>query len=307
MDILIIGGCGYIGSVLTEVLLNENHNVTVVDNLRYKQKPLLHLFHRRTCDFHVLDCRDINTLQPFLSKSDCVIQLAAIVGAEACDRDPFDAETTNLVAVEKICKNLSKEQLLLYPCTNSGYGIGQSGIYCTEESALNPISLYGKTKVAAEKIVMSREKSISFRLATVFGASLCMRNELLVNDFVLRAIRDRVIVLFESHFKRNYVHVRDVCNAFLLAIKHLETMSGNVYNVGLSSANLSKLELCNKIKKHVDFTILECNDRKDTDQRNYIVSNEKIEQCGFVPEFSIDDGIRELQKCYRMSDQSYYN
>lgn len=307
MKTLIIGGAGYIGSVLTDRLASAGYEVMVIDNLRYKQKPLLNLCHISVFNFQLVDFRDIQQVNALAQKADCIIVLAAIVGAEQCDASPYDARTTNLDAVVNLCKNLSKQQMILYPCTNSGYGIGQSSMYCTEDSPLNPISLYGRTKVEAEKVIMERENSISFRLATVFGASLCMRTELLVNNFVLKALTDRSIVLFESHFKRNYIHVRDVARVFEKAIDNFDNMKGSVYNVGLSSANLSKLELCHKIKQYIDFAIIENSDRKDPDQRNYIVSNEKIESKGFKPCYSIDDGIVELMKFYKMSTISYYD
>ena len=308
MKILITGGCGYIGSILTEVLLTTTkHEITVLDNLRFKQSPLLNLCYHKNLNVIIGDCREPSVIKPLLSANDCIIHLAAIVGVDACDRNPFDARTLNFDATQNIVRSLSKDQILLSPCSNSGYGVGQSGIYCTEETPLNPISLYGTTKVEAEKVVMSRENSISFRLATVFGGSSCLRTELLVNDFVRKALFDKSIVLFEKHFKRNFIHIRDVISAFLLGLNKFDEMKSQVYNVGLSSANLSKLELCELIKKYIDFEIICCDIRKDPDQRNYIVSNEKIERYGFVPQYTVDDGILELIKIYKIRNSSYYN
>lgn len=306
MKILVIGGCGYIGSVLVECLLNKHHDVTVLDSLKYKQHPFANVCHIANFHIHIGDFRDTALVKSLVSNADCVIHLAAIVGVAECDKSVFETMSVNVDGVHNLVGSMSKHQMLLYPCTNSGYGVGQDGQHCTEETPMNPISLYGKTKAKAEQIVLSRMNSISFRLATVFGSSPCMRTELLVNDFVLKALRDRAIVLFESHFKRNYIHVRDVCSAFVLAINNFETMKSNVYNVGLSSANLSKLELCHEIQKQITFAIIEANHMKDQDQRNYIVSNDKIEKCGFSPQYGIQDGVTELMKLYEITRRSYY-
>ena len=305
MKILIVGGCGYIGSVLTPELL-KSHSVTVLDSFRFKQTP-----HLESCynpNFNIIegDCRNSDIVIPLLKKHDVVIHLAAIVGVGACNLSPFDTTSINVGATRMIVDNLSKDQWMLYPCTNSGYGVGQEGIHCTEESPLNPISSYGKTKCEAEKIVLSRENSISFRLATVFGSSPCFRAELLVNDFVRKALFYKTVNLFEPHFKRNYIHIRDVARAFVLGLEKFDQMKSNVYNLGLSSANLSKLELCEVIKKYIDFDIVINEGMKDPDQRNYIVSNEKIERCGFVPMYTLDMGIQELIKTYRITQHSYY-
>ena len=307
MRIIVVGGCGYIGTILVPYLLSDGHKVTVFDNFRFKQTP--HLDSCANPNFSIIagDCRDHNAILPILKDHEIVIHLAAIVGVAACKASPLDADSINVGSTKLLVNNMSKDQILLFPCTNSGYGIGQEGIYCTEESPLRPISIYGTTKVAAEKIVMQRENSISFRLATVFGASPCFRSELLVNDFVRKAVFDKSVNLFEPHFKRNYIHVRDVAGAFLLGIKQFDSMKSNVYNVGLSSANLSKMELCDVIKKHLDFDIIINEGMKDDDQRNYMVSNKKIERCGFSPRYSLDDGIEELIKAYRITQHSYYS
>jgi nucleoside-diphosphate-sugar epimerase len=246
-------------------------------------------------------------VKPLAAKADIVIPLAAIVGAPMCDRDQTAATTTNLDAVRDLVKALSPAQRILMPITNSGYGIGETGKECTEDSPLRPISLYGRTKVEAEKAALDRGNAISFRLATVFGMSPRLRIDLLVNDFVYRAVTDRTVVLFEAHFKRNYIHIRDVARAFLHGIDDFENMKDRPYNVGLSDANLSKAELCERIKKHVaNFVYLEAPVGEDPDKRDYIVSNARIEQTGFKPAYSLDDGIRELIKGYRMIRNNVY-
>ena len=238
-----------------------------------------------------------------------VIPLAAIVGAPRCDRDPVAATSTNLTAIADMAAALSREQRVLMPVTNSGYGIGESGMYCTEESPIRPVSLYGRNKVEAETILLEKHpQSISFRLATVFGMSPRMRLDLLVNDFTYRAITDRSIVLFESHFKRNFIHVRDVAAVFVHGLERFESMAGQIYNVGLSDANLSKLELCERIRQHVpSFVVYESAVGRDPDQRDYIVSNEKIEKTGYRPAFTLDAGIRELIKGLKMVSNNRYS
>jgi len=253
------------------------------------------------------DARAPDTLSPLVSKADVVIPLAALVGAPLCNRDPIAATTTNRDAIATLCKMLSPNQRVVMPTTNSGYGIGEPGKFCTEETPLRPVSLYGRDKVAAEQIVLGRENAISLRLATVFGMSPRMRIDLLVNDFVHRAVTDRFVVLFEAHFKRNYVHIRDVARAFLHAIDNFDRMRGRAYNVGLSDANLSKTELCERIKAHVaEFVYLEAPIGGDPDKRDYIVSNARIEATGYRPKYSLDDGIRELIKGFRMIRNAVY-
>jgi nucleoside-diphosphate-sugar epimerase len=245
------------------------------------------------------DCRDERTMRSLLKDADLVIPLAALVGAPLCDRDRIGAETINRDAVAMLCRIAAQEQRIIIPNTNSGYGIGEQNMYCTEESPLRPISLYGTTKSEAEQIVLERGNSLSFRLATVFGASPRMRIDLLVNDFVYRAVNDKAVVIFEGHFKRNYIHVRDVVRAFLHAIDNFDAMQGRPYNVGLDDANLSKLELCERIRTYVPgFTFLEAPIGKDPDQRNYIVSNARLASTGFAPQHTLDMGIRELIKAF---------
>lgn len=306
-SILVSGGAGYIGSILAAELIAAGHRVTVLDNFMYRQAPLNHLCAEP--DFKVVrgDARDAGALKPLVKEADVVIPLAALVGAPACDMDPFAAVSTNRDAVRTLVTLMGREQRLLMPVTNSGYGVGEAGKYCTEETPLRPITLYGRTKVEAEAAILERENSISFRLATVFGMSPRMRIDLLVNDFVYRAVNDRALVLFEAHFKRNYLHVRDAARAFLHGIENFEAMRGGPYNVGLSDANLSKIELCERVAKHLPgFVFTEAAIGEDPDKRDYLVSNEKIERTGFKPRFSLDDGIRELVKGYRMIRNAVY-
>ena len=300
-SILVTGGAGYLGSTLVPALLAGGHKVTVLDNFMYRQAPLAHVCADANFDMVRGDARDATTLRPLIKRADIVIPLAALVGAPLCERDQVGAETTNHGAVRTAIELMSREQRLLMPPTNSGYGVGEAGQFCTEETPLRPISVYGRTKVAAEQAVLDRGNSISFRLATVFGMSPRMRLDLLVNDFVYRAVTDRAVVLFEAHFKRNYLHVRDVANAFLHGIAQFEAMRDRPYNVGLSDANLSKLELCQRIQKHLPkFVFLEAPIGEDPDKRDYVVSNARIEATGFRPRHSLDDGIRELIKGYAM-------
>ncbi|HYH39336.1 MAG TPA: NAD(P)-dependent oxidoreductase [Azospirillum sp.] len=301
MNILVTGGAGYLGSIMVPALLDAGHTVTVLDNFMFKQNPLAHVCAHPNFDVVRGDCRDEATLAPLVKSADVVIPLAALVGAPLCDIDKTAAATTNRDAVLTLIRMLSKDQRLMMPVTNSGYGIGEKGKYCTEETPLRPISLYGRTKVEAEAAVLERGNAISFRLATVFGMAPRMRIDLLVNDFVYRAIFDRAVILFEPHFKRNYIHIRDVARAFLHGLDNFEAMKDRPYNVGLSDANISKWELCEKIRGHLPkFVFIESPIGEDPDKRDYIVSNERIEATGYKPAFSLDDGIRELIKGYRM-------
>jgi nucleoside-diphosphate-sugar epimerase len=304
MRILITGGSGYLGSILTPYLLSLGHHVTVLDNLMYGQAPLLDCCSNSNFDFVYGDARDESTVQQLMSKADCVIPLAALVGAPACKRDALGAKSVNRDAVVMISRLRSKAQRVLFPTTNSGYGIGQEGVACTEETPLRPISLYGTTKVEAEKVLLDSGEAVTFRLATVFGASPRMRLDLLVNDFVYRAVNDRAVVLFEAHFKRNYIHIRDVARVFSHGIEKYESMKGRAYNVGLSDANLSKLELCERIHKYQpEFVFSESQIGEDPDKRNYIVCNARIEGAGWKTSYSLDDGIVELIKAYKIVKQ----
>ena len=297
--VLVTGGGGYIGSVFVPKLLENGYKVTVFDNFMYKQNSLLDVCFNSNLNIIVDDVRNEELLKSLVESHDIIVPLAAIVGAPACDKDKGLSLAVNQVQIENIAKWASMSQMVLYPVTNSGYGIGEKGIFCTEETPLNPISHYGKTKVAGEKALLQTGNSVTFRLATVFGTAPRMRMDLLVNDFVYRAFSDRFIVLFESHFKRNYIHIRDIASVFLHAINNYDSMKGEPYNVGLSDANLSKMELCNVIKEHLpDFHIFESDIAEDPDKRDYIVSNEKIEATDWKPKFDIDFGIKELLKAY---------
>ena len=307
-NILVTGGAGYIGSILVPRLLALGHRVTVLDNFLFRQSSLLDVCADPNLSILRADCRDESLLASILPRFDTVIPLAALVGAPMCARDPLAAVSTGRDAVRAIVRLASPAQRIVMPITNSGYGIGEAGKFCTEESPLRPVSLYGRLKVEAEEAVLSRENSVSLRLATVFGASPRMRMDLLVNDFVYRAFTDRALVVFEGHFKRNYIHVRDVARAFVHVLDHFDAMKSNAYNVGLSSANLSKLELCAVIQKHLPkFVYLESPIGEDPDKRDYIVSNEKIERTGFAPRYTLDDGIEELVKVYSILRPNPYS
>ncbi len=306
--ILITGGAGYIGSILAPTLLDKGHEVTVLDNYYFKQTSLYELCANPKFDVIRGDCRDPETLKKAMAKADIIIPLAALVGAPLCKLDEIGAKSLNFDAIKTLISLRSPNQRIIYPTTNSGYGIGDAGKPCTEESPLRPLSLYGTTKCDAEKAILDAGNSITFRLATVFGMSPRMRLDLLVNDFVYRAVYDRAVVIFEGHFKRNFIHVRDVTKAFCHAIENFDKMQGQAYNVGLSEANLSKNELCQKIQKHIPgFVYLEAPVGEDPDKRDYIVSNEKIERTGWKPDHSLDMGIQELIKGYRIVRNAQYS
>lgn len=305
--ILITGGAGYIGSVLSKYLLNQGYSVTVLDNFRYNQNSLLNCCYDENFTIIRGDVRDKDTLTSSLNDQDFIIHLAALVGAPVCNVNKDEALSTNFESTKLLLKLRNKDQKILFPCTNSGYGIGEKGKFCTEKTPLRPVSFYGQTKVNAEKAILDDGNSISFRLATVFGVSPRMRIDLLVNDFVYRAIHDKFVGIFEGHFQRNYIHIRDVIRVFLHGIENFEDMKNQPYNVGLSDANLSKLELCAKIKEYIsDFIFIESNLGKDPDKRDYVVSNEKIETTGFRPKYSLDFGIKELIKCYSILQKQIY-
>jgi nucleoside-diphosphate-sugar epimerase len=306
-SILVTGGAGYLGSILVPALLAAGHRVTVVDNFMYQQNSLAQACADANFDVINGDSRSAETLKPLVAKADFIFPLAALVGAPLCDKDPIAATSTNRDAIATLCKLISPNQFIIMPITNSGYGVGGNNKVCSEDSPLRPISLYGRSKVEAERIALDRGNSISLRLATVFGMAPRMRIDLLVNDFVYRAVNDRSVVLFEPHFKRNYIHIRDVARAFMHAMDKVEDMKGRPFNVGLSDANLSKAELCERIKAHIpSFQYLEAPIGEDPDKRDYIVSNARIEATGYEPQYGLDDGIRELIKGYRMIRNRVY-
>lgn len=301
MKVLVTGGAGYIGSTLIPMLLAKGHEVIAVDNFMFKQTPLAEVCMDPKFQMIRGDVRDRKLMKDLVSKVDAIIPLACLVGAPLCAKEPEVAQAVNADAIKYLYDIKSKNQMIIYPCTNSGYGIGQDGLFCDENSPLNPISQYGKVKVEAEKYLLDGGNAVCFRFATVFGMSPRMRLDLLVNDFTYRAINDRFLVLFEGHFKRNYLHVRDAARAFIHTMENYSRMEGQTYNVGLSTANLSKAELCQVIQKYVpNVTVIDSPIGEDLDKRNYIVSNEKIEATGYMPMYSLDDGIKELVKGFQI-------
>jgi nucleoside-diphosphate-sugar epimerase len=306
-NVLVTGGAGYLGSILCEHLLDAGHRVTVLDSFMFAQSPLFHLCANPRLEIVRGDARDEATVRRLLAAADVVIPLAALVGAPLCDRDPFAAEAINRDAVRLINRARSKQQLIVYPTTNSGYGTKSGAQFCTEETPLEPISLYGRSKVEAEEEVLASDNAITLRLATVFGMSPRMRVDLLVNHFVYAAVTDGYIVIFEKDFKRNYIHIRDVADCFLHCIANSERMVGRPYNAGLDAANLSKAELALKVQEHVpNFYIHFSEVGSDPDKRNYIVSNQRLRDAGFEAKRSLDDGIAELVKGYRMLRKTPY-
>ena len=307
MHVLVTGGAGYLGSVMLPALLDAGYTVTVVDNFMYGQASLLECCHNKKFTIVRGDARDRALLEKYLKKADVILPLACLTGAPLCDQKPHEAESINYQAVKDILAMRSAGQRIIFPTTNSGYGVGQKGKYCTEETPLNPISLYGRLKVLLEQELLAAANTITLRLATVFGASPRMRLDLLVNDFVYRAVYDGFVVLYQAHFMRNYIHVRDVARAFLHSIENFDRMQGEPYNVGLSNANLSKWELCQEIKAQLPhFYFVEADVGEDPDKRDYLVSNEKIETTGYTPIYMIKDGIAELIKGYQILKRNQF-
>jgi nucleoside-diphosphate-sugar epimerase len=307
--VLVTGGAGYLGSILAETLLAHGHQVRVLDNFMYGQASLNHLCSNNNLEVIKGDVREVNVLEPVIEDMDYLIPLAAIVGAPACDANRQATVSTNTDAVQILVNMKGTHQRVLFPNTNSGYGIGEKDKACTEETPMKPLTLYGRSKMTAEGIVLDAGNSVVFRLATVFGMSPRMRLDLLVNSLTYRAVKDKSVIIFEGHFVRNYIHVRDVARVFLHAIENFHKMEGQVYNVGLSDANLSKLELCEKIKQYVpDFVFLEAPIGEDPDKRDYLVSNAKIMDTGFYPSFSLPTGITELIKGFSyLKNRNYVN
>lgn len=308
MRILVTGGAGYIGSVLVPMLLADGHDVTVVDNFMYGQTSLLDVCDRDKLAIVPGDVREPAALEPLLKQADAVIPLACLTGAPICKRDPWAARGVNFEAVKSIAERLSPSQMMIFPSTNSGYGVGEADLFCDEDTPLRPVSLYGKLKVDLESYLLDKGQFVTFRFATLFGVSPRMRLDLLVNDFTYRAVTDRFVVLFEAHFKRNYLHVRDGARAFIHTLANYDQMKGRPYNVGLSDANLSKLELCERIREHVPgFQIISAEIGEDPDKRNYVVSNARIEGTGFTTEYGLDRGIGELVKGYKILKRNQYS
>ena len=301
MKILVTGAAGYLGSILCEHLLQAGHEVQALDSLYYGVPSLFHLAANPRFEFTHGDAGDEATIAKLLKGADAIIPLAALVGAPACDRDPLFATSVNLEAIRLLLRLRDKDQLVVYPTTNSGYGTQTGEVFCTEETPLEPISLYGRTKVDAEKAVLDASNSVTLRLATVFGMSPRMRLDLLVNHFTYAALTDRYLVIFEKDFKRNYIHIRDVADGFLHVLSNAKAMNGRPFNVGLDDANLSKQELAEKIQTYIpNFYVHYGEVGSDPDKRNYIVSNERLRKAGFVAKRSLDAGITELIKGYRM-------
>tara|TARA_Y100000590_G_scaffold436422_1_gene556965 strand:+ start:8160 stop:9095 length:936 start_codon:yes stop_codon:yes gene_type:complete len=307
-NILITGGAGYIGSKLITKLLDLNYNVTVVDALKFSSRSLNHLFGNKKFTFIKGDVRNLKLMKSLVKKNEFIIPLAALVGAPLCEKNKKEAIQVNLNSIKKLMGMLSKNNKIIYLTTNSGYGVGEKNKYCDEKSPLNPVSLYGRTKVDAEKIVMKFKSCIGFRLATVFGFSYRMRTDLLVNNFVFTAIKKKKLTIYEPHFRRNYIHVNDVVDGIIYSINNFNRLKSNVYNLGLSSANLTKLMLAKKIKRQLKFTKIKIvKNKKDPDQRDYYVSNKKIEKKGFKAKIDIDDGIKELIKVFSHSNEKIVN
>lgn len=308
MHVLVTGGAGYLGSILCETLLDAGHTVCAVDNLLYQQNSLFHLCADKRFEFVSGDVRDVDLMRGLIKTADVVIPLAAVVGAPACSQDPWLARSVNVDAIRLISELRSPDQLIVYPNTNSGYGITSGDAMCTEESPLEPISLYGQTKCEAEILLLDTPNTITLRLATVFGTSPKMRLDLLVNHFLHEAVTSGYIIIFEKDFKRNYVHIRDVADCFVHCIENSNQMVGNPYNLGLDDANFSKEELALKIKEYVpNFYIHFSEIGSDPDQRNYMVSNQRLKTAGFEAGRSIDEGIIELLKSYRMMGRAQYS
>ena len=307
-NILITGGAGYIGSKLATKLLNLKFKVTVLDILKFSDKSLKHLKKKRNFCLIKGDVRNKKLMKKLLKENEFIVPLAALVGAPLCEKNKSEAVSVNLNSIKYLMNNIHKKNKIIYLTTNSGYGIGKKDKYCDEKSPLNPISLYGRTKVGAEKIVMKSKNSIGFRLATVFGDSYRMRTDLLVNNFVYKAVKEKKLTIFEPHFRRNYIHINDVVDAIHFSIKNFNSLKSNVYNLGLSSANLTKYMLAQKIKKQLKYLKIEIvKNRKDPDQRDYYVSNKKIERKGFKPKIKIEDGIKELIKLFSTSKKKFIN
>ncbi len=308
IKVLVTGGAGYIGSMLCTNLVNNGYDVTVIDLLKYDKNSISHLFFHKNFKFVKGDANNPNLIKKYIKNQNYIIPLAALVGAPLCEKFKKNAIKTNVYSIKIILKYIKKGQRIIYPTTNSGYGIGAKDKYCDENSPLNPISLYGTTKLQAESLVMTHKNSVAFRLATVFGFSYRMRTDLLVNNFVKTAVDKKKLSIFEPHFRRNYVHIKDVIGSFIFAIENFNKVKNNIYNLGLSSANLSKLMLAKKIKKHLKVTKIKIiKNRKDPDKRDYFVSNKKIEKAGFKPKTTLDTGIREMIILFKNVDVKFIN
>lgn len=306
--ILVTGAAGYIGSMLTTRLVELGFEVLAVDLMKYEKNSLSHLFYYENFSFLKADITKPQIIKKIVNGVDFIIPLAALVGAPLCEKYKKEAKKVNVGSVKLILRYIKKNQKIIYPTTNSGYGIGEKNKYCDENSPLKPISLYGKTKADAENLIYNHKNCVCFRLATVFGFSYRMRTDLLVNNFVEKAVRNKKLEIFEPNFRRNFIHIRDVVSAIIFAINNFKKVKNNVYNLGLSSANLTKLSLANRIKKYFKYTkIIIKNNSSDPDKRDYFVSNKKIEKAGFNPSISLDVGIKELIKLFKNSKVKFKN
>tara|TARA_Y100000816_G_C26037442_1_gene543223 strand:+ start:242 stop:1177 length:936 start_codon:yes stop_codon:yes gene_type:complete len=307
-NILITGAAGYIGSMLCTKLVEEGYKVTAVDILKYEKNSLGHLFSKKNFVFFKLDITKKNNLKKIISNKDFIIPLAALVGAPLCEKRKKEAIKVNVESIKLILSLVKKRQKILYPTTNSGYGIGQKSKFCDENTPLNPISLYGRTKVEAEELISTHANYICFRLATVFGYSYRMRTDLIVNNFVETAVKRGKLEIFEPNFRRNFIHINDIVDAFLFSIKNFDKLKNNIFNLGLSSANISKISLARKIKKIIPKTKVIINKKgNDPDKRDYFVSNKKIEKAGFKAKVSLDEGIKELNGIFKNCDIKFIN
>jgi nucleoside-diphosphate-sugar epimerase len=307
-NVLITGGAGYIGSMLATKLVNLNFNVTVIDILKFSKKSLNHLFFKKNFNFIKANVKNKKLMKKLIKKNEFIIPLAALVGAPLCENNKKEAIAVNLNSIKFLLKSAKQKNKIIYLTTNSGYGIGNKNKFCDEKSPLKPISLYGRTKVKAEKEVLKFKNSICFRLATVFGYSYRMRTDLLVNNFVYNSIKQKELILFEPRFRRNFIHINDVVDGILYSINNFNKLRSNVYNLGLSSANLSKLMLAKKIQKKLKYLKIKIiKGRKDPDQRDYFVSNKKIEKKGFKAKTTIETGINELIKVFSYSKEKIVN
>lgn len=306
MKILITGAAGYIGSELIKFLLESGHEVQALDSLEYDPDSLLRYVGHENFNFQKLDVRKTKQLKPYLQEADVIIPLAALVGFPLCEERKRDAKEVNLDVNKWIAQNKRPEQILIYPCTNSGYGVSMDGSVCTEESPLNPISLYGKTKVEAETIYKKTEGCCTLRLATVYGPSSRARSDLLVNNFVLKAMKDKVLVLYECEFMRNYIHIWDICRVFEFVIENWDKCKNETFNVGNDNINMNKKMLAEKIQKYIPVEIIEAEFTTDPDKRDYIVSSEKIYNLGFRCKYDLDVGIKQLIKMYNLIDRPWY-
>ena len=307
-NILVTGAAGYIGTMLCTELVSKGYLVTAVDKLKYDKNSLYHLFFNKNFKFIKEDVTKLNVMKKIIKGMDFIIPLAGLVGAPLCEKKKKEAVAINVKAIELIVKLAKKDQKIIYPTSNSGYGIGQKSKFCDENSPLNPISLYGRTKAQAEKIVMQHSNFVAFRLATIFGYSYRMRTDLIVNNFVEKAVKTKRLDIFEPKFRRNFVHIKDVVKAFVFAIENFKKVRNNIFNLGLSSANITKIQLAQKIKKNLKNTKIVVNKFKsDPDKRDYFVSNKKIEKAGFKAKITLEEGIKELSNIFSNCDIKFNN